>query len=145
MQLNYFRGLTDCEPKTTTLEEVVRLMTDDMSVRDLTEKYRYYLSMGDENSTRRCKSLLPCFAVAVHFSGGKHNKHIVDFTGLTIVDIDHVPPEEMPRVLTIIREVPPRYYATPPSRDKEYELLPAIRLRHRHHQKKRQGESSTAQ
>lgn len=107
MQLNYFRGLTDCEPKTTTLEEVVRLMTDDMSVRDLTEKYRYYLSIGDEYSTRRCKSLLPCFAVAVHFSGGKHNKHIVDFTGLTIVDIDHVPPEEMPRVLTIIREAPP--------------------------------------
>ena len=106
MQLNYFRGLTDCEPKTTTLEEVVRLMTDDMSVRDLTEKYRYYLSMGNEYSTRRCKSLLPCFAVAVHFSGGKHNKHIVDFTGLTIVDIDHVPPEEMPRVLTIIREDP---------------------------------------
>ena len=106
VHLNYFRGYTDSEPKATTLSEVVRLIADDASVRDLTEKHRYYLSVGDEKSARQCKRLLPCFAVAVRFSGGKHQKHIVDYTGLTIVDIDHVAPDDLARVLTLIREDP---------------------------------------
>ena len=106
MQLNYFRGFTDSEPKDITLEEVVRLMTDDASVRDLTDKYRYYLSAGDESNARRYKSLLPCFAVAVRFRGGKHKKHIVDFTDLSIVDLDHIVLTDMMRVLSLIREDP---------------------------------------
>ena len=72
MLLDIFRGLTDSESKDTTLEELVHLITDDASVRDLTDKYRYYLSTGDERQARRFKELLPCFAVAVRFSGGKH-------------------------------------------------------------------------
>ena len=106
MELNYFLGLTDCEPKATTLEEVVRVITDDASVRDLTEKYRYYLSLGDERGMRQCKAVLPCFAVAVRFSGGKHQKHVTDYTGLSLVDLDHVPHERMPEVLALIREDP---------------------------------------
>ncbi|MBQ4083862.1 MAG: virulence protein E [Bacteroidaceae bacterium] len=106
MYLNYFRGYTDSEPKTTTLEEVVRLIADDASVRDLTEKHRYYLSMGDDKSARQCKRLLPCFAVAVRFEGGKQQCHIVDYTGLSIVDIDHVAPDDLARVLAVIKRDP---------------------------------------
>ena len=106
MQLNYFLGLTDCEPKATTLKEVVRVITDDMSVRELTEKCRYYLSMGDEKRARRCKEMLPCFAVAVRFNGGKHQNHVVDYTGLTLVDLDHVPHERMTEVLTLVKADP---------------------------------------
>ena len=106
MLINIFRGLTDSEPKDTTLEEVVHLITDDASVRDLTDKYRYYLSMSDERQARRFKELLPCFAVAVRFSGGKHKRNISAYTGLTIVDIDHVPAEKMQQVLALVREDP---------------------------------------
>ena len=106
MHLNYFRGYTDSEPKATTLSEVVRLIADDASVRDLTEKHRYYLSVGDEKSARQCKRLLPCFAVAVRLSGGKQQCHIVDYTGLTIVDIDHVAPDDLARVLTLVKGDP---------------------------------------
>ena len=106
MLINIFRGLTDSVPKDTTLEEVVHLITDDASVRDLTDKYRYYLSMSDERQARRFKELLPCFAVAVHFSGGKHKRNISAYTGLTIVDIDHVPAEKMQQVLALVREDP---------------------------------------
>ena len=106
MLINIFRGLTDSEPKDTTLEEVVHLITDDASVCDLTDKYRYYLSTGDERQARRFKELLPCFAVAVRFSGGKHKRNICAYTGLTIVDIDHVPAEKMQQVLALVREDP---------------------------------------
>ena len=106
MLLDIFRGLTDSEPKDTTLEELVHLITDDASVRDLTDKYRYYLSTGDERQARRFKELLPCFAVAVRFSGGKHKRNICAYTGLTIVDIDHVPAEKMQQVLALVREDP---------------------------------------
>ena len=106
MYLNYFRGYTDSEPKTTTLEEVVRMIADDASVRDLTAKHRHYLSVGDEKSARQCKRLLPCFAVAVRFSGGKQQCHIVDYTGLSIVDIDHVAPDDLARVLAVIKRDP---------------------------------------
>ena len=106
MQLNYFHGYTDCEPKVTTLEEVVRLIADDASVRDLTEKHRYYLSVGDAKSAKQCKRMLPCFAAAVLLSGGKQQQHIVNFTGLTLVDIDHVAPEAMEQVLALIKDDP---------------------------------------
>ena len=106
MYLNYFRGYTDSEPKTTTLEEVVRMIADDASVRDLTEKHRHYLSMGDDKSARQCKRLLPCFAVAVRFSGGKQLSHITGYTGLSIVDIDHVDPTRMAGVLAAIKSDP---------------------------------------
>ena len=106
MQINYFRGYTDSEPKGTTLSEVVRLIADDASVRDLTEKHRYFLSVGDAKRARQCKHLLPCFAVAVRLSGGKQQCHIVEYTGLSIVDLDHVAPNDMPRVLTLIKQDP---------------------------------------
>ena len=49
---------------------------------------------------------MPCYSVAVLFSGGKQQKHIVSYTGLSIVDLDHVPSERMAEVLTMVRNDP---------------------------------------
>ena len=105
-QLSLFRGVHDTQPRAVTLEELVTMMRTDQSVRDLTDKHRYARATGDELSASRYKKMMASFGVAARFEGGRQQKHIVEFTGLTLVDIDHIAEEEMSRVLTLVREDP---------------------------------------
>ena len=105
-QLSLFRGVHDTQPRPVTLEELVTMMRTDQSVRDLTEKHRYARATGDEQGASRYKKMMASFGVAARFEGGRRQKHIVEFTGLSLVDIDHIAEEEMPRVLTLVRNDP---------------------------------------
>ena len=80
------------------------MMRTDQSVRDLTEKHRYARATGDEQGASRYKKMMASFGVAARFEGGRQQKHIVEFTGLSLVDIDHIPPERMAEVLEKVRE-----------------------------------------
>ena len=106
IQLSLFRGVHDTQPRPVTLEELVTMMRTDQSVRDLTEKHRYARAMGDERNASRYKKMMTSFGVAARFEGGRQQKHIVELTGLSLVDIDHIPSEDMERVLTLVREDP---------------------------------------
>ncbi len=79
------------------------MMRTDQSVRDLTEKHRYARSVGDEPSAGRYKKMMTSFGVAARFEGGRQQKHIVELTGLSLVDIDHIPAERMGEVLALVR------------------------------------------
>ena len=59
--------------------------------------------MGDTTRADAEKQHMPCFSVAVLFNGGKQQKHIVSYTGLSIVDLDHIPSERMAEVLEMVR------------------------------------------
>ena len=102
-QLSLFRGVHDTQPRPVTLEEVVTMMRTDQSVRDLTEKHRYARSVGDEQGASRYKKMMTSFGVAARFEGGRQQKHIVELTGLSLVDIDHIPAERMDEVLALVR------------------------------------------
>ena len=102
-QLSLFRGVHDTQPRPVTLEEVVTMMRTDQSVRDLTEKHRYARSVGDEQGASRYKKMMTSFGVAARFEGGRQQKHIVELTGLSLVDIDHIPAERMGEVLVLVR------------------------------------------
>ena len=80
------------------------MMRTDQSVRDLTEKHRYARATGDERNASRYKKMMASFGVAARFEGGRQQKHIVEFTGLSLVDIDHIAPERMTEVLEKVRE-----------------------------------------
>ena len=101
-QLSLFRGVKDTQPWPVTLDELVAMMRTDQSVRDLTEKHRYALSVGDKQSARRYKDMMLSFGIAAHFEGGRRYEHITAFTGISLVDIDHIAPEDMERVLTLV-------------------------------------------
>jgi len=101
-QLSLFRGVHDTQPRPVTLEEVVTMMRTDQSVRDLTEKHRYARSTGDEQGASRYKKMMTSFGVAALFEGGRQQKHIVELTGLSLVDIDHIPAERMGEVLALV-------------------------------------------
>ena len=103
-QLSLFRGVHDTQPRPVTLEELVTMMRTDQSVRDLTEKHRYARATGDEQGASRYKKMMTSFGVAARFEGGRQLKHIVEFTGLSLVDIDHIPAERMTEILEKVRE-----------------------------------------
>ena len=103
IQLSLFRGVHDTQPRPVTLEEVVTMMRTDQSVRDLTEKHRYARATGDEQGASRYKKMMTSFGVAALFEGGRRQQHIVELTGLSLVDIDHIPTERMSEVLALVR------------------------------------------
>ena len=105
-QLSLFRGVHDTQPRPVTLEELVTMMRTDQSVRDLTEKHRHARATGDERNASRYKKMMTSFGVAARFEGGRQQKHIVELTGLSLVDIDHIAEEDMARVFTLVCEDP---------------------------------------
>lgn len=89
--LSLFKGYSDTVPVPVTLSEVIRLIKEDKMLADHTEKCRYYRSQGQRWAADREKAACPCFAVAVRFEGGKRKADISGWTGLTMVDFDHLP------------------------------------------------------
>lgn len=106
MNLSIFKGWTDETPVSITLDAIVEMMRTDASLKDLTDKHRYYSSLGDKVSAKYYKQRMPCFGVAVRFEGGKSKEHITAPTGLSIVDIDNIAPDDMSRTLTLIKQDP---------------------------------------
>ena len=103
LQFSLFRGVHDTQPQAVTLDELVAMMRSDQSVRDLTEKHRYALSVGDKQSAKRYKDMMLSFGVAAVFECGRRNAHIARYTGLSLVDIDHIEPDDMERVISLVR------------------------------------------
>lgn len=91
MMLSIFKGYADTMPVAVSLDEVVRLIREDKVLADHTEKYRYYRSQGQKTAASREKAACPCFAVAVRFENGKRKADISGWTGLSMVDFDHLP------------------------------------------------------
>ena len=102
-QLSLFCGVHDTQTRPVALEELVTMMRTDQSVRDLTEKHRYARTSGDEQGASRYKKMMTSFGVAALFEGGRRQQHIVELTGLSLVDIDHIPAERMSEVLALVR------------------------------------------
>ena len=106
MQVSLFNGFADKNPKPITIREVVEIIRADQRLQVLTENHRRYRALGDTARAEAEKQHMPCYSVAVLFSGGKQQKHIVSYTGLSIVDLDHVPRERMAEVLAMVRNDP---------------------------------------
>lgn len=107
MELQLFRGYTECRPTSVTIEEVVDLIRNDESLTNLTLRHRLQLQRhGTPHASTADKRSSPCIAAAVRFSGGKRREHIVAWTGLSLVDIDQVEAGKMPSLLDLIRRDP---------------------------------------
>ena len=96
--LSLFKGYSDTVPVPVTLSEVVRLIKEDKMLVDHTEKFRYYRSQELKAAADREKAACPCFAVAVRFEKGKRKVDICGWTGLTMVDFDHLLQEQVEEV-----------------------------------------------
>ena len=106
MQVSLFNGFADKNPKPITIREVVEIIRADQRLQVLTENHRRYRAAGDTARADAEKEHMPCYSVAVQFSGGKQQKHIISYTGLSIVDLDHIPSERMAEVLALMKADP---------------------------------------
>ena len=106
MQVSLFNGFADKNPKPITIREVVEIIRADQRLQVLTENHRRYRAAGDTARADAEKQHMPCYSVAVLFSGGKQQKHVVGYTGMSIVDLDHIPAERMGEVLAMVRNDP---------------------------------------
>ena len=79
MQVSLFNGFADKNPKPITIREVVEIIRADQRLQVLTENHRRYRAAGDTARADAEKEHMPCYSVAVQFSGGKQQKHIVSF------------------------------------------------------------------
>ncbi len=106
MQVSLFNGFADKNPKPITIHEVVEIIRADQRLQVLTDNHRRYRAAGDTARAEAEKNHMPCYSVAVLFSGGKQQKHVVGYTGMSIVDLDHIPAERMGEVLAMVRNDP---------------------------------------
>ena len=95
MKVNVFRDYHDTNPKDSSLEEVVRIIREDASIKDRTEKHRYYRSQGLNQAATNEKQSCLCFSVATLFEGGKTQKHIAGWPGIGMVDFDDLDEEDI--------------------------------------------------
>ena len=91
MKITTFSCYTSKQPVESTLEAVVECIRSDKSLKSLTETYR-------QTGSRHVKQESPLFMVAAIVINGKGSANIVQLTGLSLVDIDHVEPERMEKL-----------------------------------------------
>ena len=84
MEVSLFSNYSSRLPQCSTLEEVAELIRSDERVAALTQAFR---ATGDAS----VKQSSPLFGVAAVFRSGKKQTDIVALTGLSMVDVDHVP------------------------------------------------------
>ena len=83
IKLNLFSDFFCKKPVDTTLEEVVGMIRSDKRLKACTESYRL---TGKKTFKESCLA----FSVACLFEGGKGQRDVKAFTGLSLVDLDHV-------------------------------------------------------
>ena len=72
MKVNVFMDYRDCNPQKSSLEEVVCIIQTDTSIKDRTDKHRYYLSQKLTQAATNEKQSCMCFSVNVLFSAYNH-------------------------------------------------------------------------
>ena len=110
-----FRRLTINQPAAlVTLADVYRFITTDPSLKENTEKYRYFQAQGfDDDAGKIKRSRCPAFTPAAVFNGSRSYKNVAQFTGYSLVDIaTHVsrfeaPSLEMEQILKHFRKPNP--------------------------------------
>ena len=103
-----FQSLTTNKPSTpVTLEEVYRLIVSDNTLKENTEKYRYFRSQGfdaDADKIKRSKSWV--FTPAARFEGKRHGKNLVAYTQYSMVDIDKLEDGQAEKLIRLLKDDP---------------------------------------
>ena len=103
-----FPSLTSNKPSTSvTLEEVYRLITSDPSLKESTEKFRYFRSQGfDADADKIKRSKCWVFTPAARFNGKRHGKNLVEYTQYSMVDIDKLEDGQAEKLIRLLKDDP---------------------------------------
>ena len=108
IQFSLFRALSTKTPPTLiTLKEVYRLITTDNSLRENTEKFRYFKSQGFEKEADEIKrTRCPAFTPAAVFEQYRRYNCITTITQYSMVDIDDLTEAEAVRLMELLKADP---------------------------------------
>ena len=108
IQFSLFRALTTNKPSgTVTLAEVYRLITSDATLKENTEKFRYFKQQGfDADADKIKRSRCPAFTPAVLFDGNRGKKNIAAYTQYSLVDIDGLEEGQAERLVQRLKDDP---------------------------------------
>ena len=108
IQFSLFRALTTSKPSgTVALAEVYRLITTDASLKESTEKFRYFKQQGfDDEADRIKRSRCLAFTPAVLFEGNRGKKNVVAYTQYSLVDIDGLEEGQAERLVQRLKDDP---------------------------------------
>lgn len=106
MKLDLFKSYFDCTPKETSLDNIVQTIRSNPTLKELTERHRYYRSIHLDKEAQTLKMSCGCFSVAARFNKGKDMKNITGLTFIGMAEADHVDPGRLPDLLRMVREDP---------------------------------------
>ena len=103
-----FQSLTSNKfSNSVSLVEVYRLITTDTSLKECTEKFRYFRSQGfnaDADKIKRSKCWV--FTPAARFNGKRHGKNLVEYTQYSMVDIDKLEEGQAEKLVGLLKDDP---------------------------------------
>ena len=88
-KINLFADFFSKSPIDSSIEEVYHQVLSDPKLKALTESYRL---TGNKSFKESC----PTFSVACLFKDGKAQRHVIGFTGCSLIDLDHIVPGKGP-------------------------------------------------
>lgn len=103
--VSLLKTMYDTCPETISLDAVYQLLILE-SLRTDTEKHRYYKSTGQKKEAQSIKDNMMNFTPSVILSGGKSQRDVVSYTGLLMADFDHIPTDDIERVLRLLESDP---------------------------------------
>ncbi len=93
--LNVFKDFFNIEPGHASLHDITNAILTSPKLKSITEAYRI-------THDHRIKQSSMAFTVAVNVEGGKSESNIKRYTGLSLVDFDHVSKEKLAQVKQLV-------------------------------------------
>lgn len=98
-------------PTNIPWDALVDMIMHDEQIKAKTEDIRTVRANGTEKEYARAKSTVGAFIPAAQFMGGRKQEHITALTGVSMVDLDHVPADSMAQVLEAVHSDPHTFIA----------------------------------
>lgn len=99
-----FQGFWNTKNSSTVSWEQVFQFITGGSLREDTDRHRWFRSHGDTDEANKTKQRFMSITPAVECMGGRRNDQVKGYTGVSMVDFDHVP--DMASTLDLLRNDP---------------------------------------
>ena len=103
---SYFATKGSKTPQVISWDQVYALITQDRHVRETTQKARQYRDQGNPQAYAATKARAGAITPAAQCQGGHNASDLTALTGVSLVDLDHVPIDRMADILRVVKADP---------------------------------------
>lgn len=100
-----FQGMSDEKPVQVSMQHIYNLIIGD-TLKDATEKFRYFQSAGLTKDADKEKRSISNFTPSVICESGHGKKNVIAYTRRGMSDMDHVPIDRIPSIMTLLKADP---------------------------------------